>query len=655
MGGGRFVRLDRAVVALSSTPFLGVFLAALTWPIVSIIPATGPDASWAAGLYIAHAEGLQFGRDFVFTYGPLGFLQVPVLYDGTLWVVAFLFQAAIHVGVAISMLWAARRTFPLLLALVACYCLLVIGGLTAAVVLLAFVWSFVALGDEAPPFAVPLATIGVGVLAAVELLAKANYGIAILVFGLLVVLGLPERKRRVPLFVAIVCGAFAVGWVLTGQSLANVPDFASHTGQVVSGYSAAMGIDIAAVRWERQAAIAVLGLLLASTALGTRGDPLPRRAASLALVAVFWFMSFKQGFVRQGLGNTPEFFAMAAGAGIAIASRLPKAPLRMIALGLTAPLVALALVVLPSPSLLRSLEPEAHVEYMRQGLDALLRPGERQRLISEARRSMRSSYRLDPAILRALQGRAVHVDPWEIGVAWAYNLNWRPLPVIQSYSAYTSQLDRLNAAALSGPRGPAAILRHRDLAPGGGESSIDDRYPGWESPAAMRAMLCHYRAVRTTSRWQLLERAGDSCGPSRPIGAVRTTTGEPIAIPPPPGPRDIVFARVEGIGVEGAEAVRTLLYRARERTATLRARGTWKLVPATAADGLIVRASSAADYPRPFRLAPDSRTMSLRVNGAASRPLTIRFFAQRVRLRRAALGSTRCEAPPAQSTPACGR
>ncbi len=631
MEGSQVGWLDRALAALSSTPFLGVALALLTWPIVSIVPGTGPDASWAAGLYMAHAEGLQFGRDFVFTYGPLGFLQVPVLYDEAMWIVASLFQAAIHVAVAISLLWAGRRAFPLIVAVPVCYCVLVIGGLTAAVVLLAFVWCFVAIGDDAPRFAAPLVTVGGGVLAAVELPAKANYGIAILAFTTLAVLGLPERRRRLPLFAATVIAAFAALWILAGQDLANVPVFASHTAQEVSGYSAAMGTDIAATAWERLAAVAVLGLLLASAALATRGDPLPRRAASLALVAVFWFMSFKQGFVRQGLGNTPEFFAMTAGAGIAIASRLPRAPLRMAALGLVGPLVVLALVVLPSPSLLHSLKPGPHVEYMRQDLDALLRPGERRRLISDARRSMHSSYRLDPAILRALRGRAVHVDPWEIGVAWAYNLNWRPLPVIQSYSAYTPQLDRLNAEALSGPRGPATILRHRDLAPGAVESSIDDRFPGWESPAAMRAMLCHYRAVRTTARWQLLERAADRCGPPRPIAVVRTATGEPISIPPPPGPHDIVFARVDGIGVEGSETLRTMLYRARGRTATLGARGTWRLVPSTAGDGLIMRSSPSVDYPRPFRLAPDSHTVSLGIEGAGPRPLTVRFFAQSVR------------------------
>lgn len=618
--------------ALTSTAFLGVVLAVLTWPIASMVPGSGPDPSWMAGLYLAHAEGLQFGKDIVFTYGPLGFLQDPVLYDQGMWVIAFLFQVAVHVAVAVSLLWSARRALPLSLAVVACYVVLVIGGLAAAAVLLAFAWCFVALGDRPPRFAVPLVTIGGGALAAVELQVKANFGIAILGMTVVTVLGLPNRRRNVPLFVAAAIAAFVACWLAAGQDLANVPAFASRSAQVVSGYSAAMATDILAQHWERVAAPAAMALLMAGGALATRRDPLGRRLASLTLVALFAFMAFKQGFVRQGLGNTPEFFVLLAGAGIVVASRLPRLPLRAAAFGLVVPLAGLALVVLPSPSLWGSLKPEHHVEFLRQDLDALFRPGERTRLISEARRGLRRGYRLDPAILATLRGRPVHIDPWEIALAWTYRLNWHPLPVIQSYSAYTSRLDRLNAAALGGAGAPEMILRHRATVASTGETSVDERFPGWESPAAMRAMLCRYRPVETTQRWQLLERAVDRCGAPWPIGVVHSVTGERLPVPPPPRRADMVFARIGGVGVDGWEAVRTLLYRARERTATLGGgtHGTWRLVPATAGDGLVLRAAPRVDYPAPFRLAPNSRTISLQVAGADPRLITVRFFAQRV-------------------------
>lgn len=618
--------------AVTSTPFLGAAVAVLTWPISSIVPSTGPDPSWMAGLYMAHGEGLQFGRDIVFTYGPLGFLEVPVLYEQAMWIVAFLYQALVHVALAISLIWVARRAFPLPVAVAACYSLLVIGRLEGAVVLLAFIWCLVALDEGAPRFSRLLVTVGGGVLAGVELLGKANYGLAILVFSTLTVLGLPQRRRNAPLFAAVAAGSFVASWMASGQDPSGVFEFAARSAQVIAGYSNSMGTDILAIGWELPAAIVAMAVLLVAAAVATWGNPLPRRLASLALVALFSFMIFKQGFVRQGLGNTPEFFVLIACGGMAVASRLPRFPYRVVALGLTVPLAGLALMALPSPSLWESLKPQAHLEFMRQGIDALIVPGERDRLISEARNWMRSAYKLDPGIVRALGDRSVHVDPWEVGVAWAYGLNWHPLPVMQSYSAYTRQLDELNAGALDGRGAPAAILRYRALAPArGSRGAIDDRYPGWESPAAMRAMLCHYRAVRTSAHWQLLERGAHRCGLPRLIGVVHSTTGRQILVPPPPSPGDMVFARIDGIGARGWELLRAALYRARERSVRLGGRGTWKLVPDTAADGLILRAPTLVDYPKPFQLAPDVHFLSLRIAGAPPRSFTVMFYAQRVR------------------------
>lgn len=619
-----------------STPFLGAAVAALTWPIRSIAPTTGPDPSWVAGLYMALGEGFRFGEQLVFTYGPLGFLQEPALYDEGLWTVAFSYRGFVHVAVAISLLWVARRAFPLAVALAVCYMLLVIGYLEGAVALLALVWCLVALGDNPPRFAVPLVVVGGGAIGAIELLGKANYGIAVLALCSVTVLGLPGRRRNAPLFTGVALLSLGALWLLAGQGLSNVSDFASNGMQLLSGYSGSMSTDITDASWERPFAVVAMALLLAGAVLATWRDPLPRRLASLAVVALFAFLSFKQGFVRQGLGNTPDFFALMLGGGIAVAARLParlpRVPRRSAAFALVAPLTALTIAALPSPSFWRSLEPDSHITFLRQELHAFLSAGERDRVVSAARRSMRSAYRLDRPTLRLLGDRPVHVDPWEIGAAWAYGLNWRPLPVIQDYLAYTPALDRLNADALEGPGAPATILRQNTAAFGSStDASIDDRYPGWDPPAATLAMLCHYRAVRTTRRWQLLERVTNRCGPPRQIDSVRTRTGEEVRVPPPPSPRHIVFARIHGLGVEGWETLRSALYRARPRTATLDRHAVWRLAPETAHDGLIMRAPGLVDYPEPFRLAPDAQTLAVQVQGDASRDVAVEFYAQRVR------------------------
>ena len=110
----------------------------LTWPALNLAPRFGLDASWQAALHLAAHTDLAWGRDVMFTYGPLGFLQEPALYDSGLWMLSFAYQSLIHVALAISLLWVARRAFPLAVALAATYVLLVVGYLEGAVVLLAF-------------------------------------------------------------------------------------------------------------------------------------------------------------------------------------------------------------------------------------------------------------------------------------------------------------------------------------------------------------------------------------------------------------------------------------------------------------------------------------------------------------------------------------
>src|SRR5262249_18836563 len=67
-------RLDPALA-----PALGLLASLLTWPVFTMVPGSDLDWSWQIGLHLAYAQGLDYGRDIVFTYGPLGFLQFPLL------------------------------------------------------------------------------------------------------------------------------------------------------------------------------------------------------------------------------------------------------------------------------------------------------------------------------------------------------------------------------------------------------------------------------------------------------------------------------------------------------------------------------------------------------------------------------------------------
>ena len=617
---------------LVSSPFVGALIALLSWPIVSPVPSVGPDASWVAGLYMAVPDGPRFGTEFVFAYGPLGFLEQPVLYDGGLWTISLLYQAGVYVALATALLWSARRAMPLLLAAALVYAVLVVGRLEAGAVLLAFAVCAGALGKDPPPRADLVLPLGGGLIAAVELLGKINFGTTILVLCLIAVLAGPDRRRSLPLFAATLLGSLSVFWVLAGQSPADASDYVSHSLEVLGGYSEAMAADLTDAGWQRPWAAVAVALLVTAAAIAGAGRGRPRQLALALLAAVFGFAMFKQSFVRQGLGNASDFFPLMLGAALALAWQLPDRLWRLPAHApvglLLAPLVALSIAALPSPSVWDSLQPGDHVEYLRQDLDALVSGSERDDLIDAGAASMRSTYRIDPATLATLRNREVAVEPWEIGAAWAYDLDWKPLPVIQGYQAYTPALDALDVDALASPRRPSAILRQNTSAfQGVIDRSIDDRYPPWDPPAAAIEMLCRYRAVRTTPRWQALYPTAERCGAAREISRVTASTGETIRVPAP-ARGAIVFARIDGLGVEGLETVRSLLYRARERWATVDGES-WRVVPGTLGDGLILRSDPRVDFPAPFRLAPQARTISFRLAGG-ERSIEVSFFSQRI-------------------------
>jgi hypothetical protein len=86
--------------------------------------------------------------------------------------------------------------------------------------------------------------------------------------------------------------------------------------------------------------------------------------------------------------------------------------------------------------------------------DAILR----RMMQGSSRAKLREMVALPPAILASVEGHRVHVDPHDVAIAWAYDLDWAPMPVFQPYTAYTPSLDRRNAERLADPDGPERIL-----------------------------------------------------------------------------------------------------------------------------------------------------------------------------------------------------
>jgi hypothetical protein len=622
-------RLARLDWRRPPTWLLGFVLALATWSVAIGGPSVGLDASWIAGISMATHAGLHYGTEFVFSYGPLGFVALPLILYPTFGLLSLLYLSALYVGFCTMLIWALRRCLPGWLCLVLGFALLGLVPLPEQALVLATLLALALLERERPPWVLNVYVILAPTFAAVEALAKLSTGPVIALVLILALLGARPRRWQIALFVALFVGQLAIFWFATGQTLGNIGPFVSNTIQISSGYSTAMMrlVDVAA--WKvLLATIAAATISLLIVAAGTRLTYRDNRARWFAIAILIFsaFALYKEGVVRPDAGHLSLFFSSACVLWIG----LPWQRTRWLIGGA----VVIALIGIP----MRPKETGTNygvignVELAAEQVHALVSPGRREDLIATGRAGEQAVYALEPGALAALEGHTVAVEPWEAGAAWAYGLDWRPLPIFQNYSAYTSHLDRLNTEAVESPDGPERILRENppfvyDEFP---TPDLDGRFAGWDPPEQMRAVLCHFRPLTASLRWEVLARTANRCGTPRRDGTYEGHYGEPVGVPLA-GKGEVVFVRIHGAGVSGLEKVTNFLLHARSRHVVVNGTTRYRLVPETAADGLLLVGDPAlVELEGSYSPVPQAQTIEVEGPGGA---LKFEFFKMTVAAR----------------------
>jgi hypothetical protein len=600
----------------------GLGVALLAWPVGFATPASGLDLSWMGGLYLAVHDGKHFGNEIVFTYGPLGFLAWPGLWFSWLAVLAYAYSAAVYLAFSITFVWLLERSIGLAAAAVVTFLYLVtVPDLEQVPLLLAVGWSFAALRADRPPAAVTWLAVGGGILSAIEPLVKLSVGPATLLICVLGLAGARASRRQWLLFAAIAGGGLLSLWLVSGQALDQLWNYALNEAQIVSGYNEAMGVDLAPI-WQ---AIFLGGFALGLVAAVNRASFRDARSRWFAsgLTAVAAFVLFKYGTTRF----FPIVVALAASGmvGIFLMAPWPRQRfLAYLAAGATLGAITFHISALPP-----RLDVVGNLKGLADSAELAIRPGLRQERIDEARVNLQAALALPPKALAAIRDKQVAIDPWESSIAWAYELDWSPLPVFQSYSAYTSRLDRLNAAAVEAPGGPQVILRADTEGPGapGPSGSFEGRVAAWDPPEQNLATVCNFHPTVTEGSWQVLSRIPDRCREPQLISSVSAQQGETVRVPQA-GRGQLVVLRLKGIGIEGLERLRLLVWRPRPRSATINdGEVTVRLVPGTAEDGMIVSRDPALDGEGAFAQLPEVRSMSVE---GVDRQLRFDFYRVRV-------------------------
>lgn len=458
-------------------------------PFAPLLPGTELDDAWRLAMNQAVAQGLVFGRDIVFTFGPYAALYTQHYHPAT-------YPAALLLGVLFGLaqgtlllsclrrrhhgwLWvlagflllvdsrdALFFAYPLLLTLVTCMesashgsddRLRFVGQETGHLLAIALLGALPIIKGSFWPLAVMASLVGA------------------------LLHGLKGERLRAALFVLLPLLTLLLLWGLAGQPLAALPDYFRTLSPIISGFAEAMSNR--GLLWQVVVYLGLAaGIILAT--LRSAGPALPQRLAITLAVGLFLFIAFKAGFVRH---DRVHVGAISTGTVLAIlaiqathSAKLPRSivvtallmclfmHLRYIGLSIEqTPLAALRGVTDNNPLDIR----QAFTERMRQ-------------LATQSP-------------LPRLPGSS-DIYPFDLTDLIASGNHWAPRPVLQSYSAYTPLLARMNEAHLRGAAAPDNIFFRIE--------SIDGRFPSLDDGLSWPTLLSHYQITGSDRQYLHLQR-----------------------------------------------------------------------------------------------------------------------------------------------------
>lgn len=482
------------------------------------MPRAGLDPSWCYAINEAVERGLVFGRDMIFTFGPMGSVYSTAYGPGTdfqmlwgsgLYVIGF--AIAVHLSAPVKRQWWAVL-LPVLLCLLftrdVLFLVLPFFLLLAVTRVTAHPNSRYCLRpspDVVLALAVATYAMGLGPL------VKGSFSGVVLPVGGLTFLMLWSSQKRAALgFAALLLLSVCLNWIVAGQNLKDLPQFFMAQGPIISGYTNAMsqGGPVDAVVYILLASILVLSLF-SHALLRAFGS----RAWMLVLGMAFTlFVAFKAGFVRQdGHILVTIGVLLMLSYGISLYANV------IAIIATWCAMVTVWCLIAPSnfdrtPRFVWN-EVAAHWVNTISGIHQRIAHPER---FIEQYEKAKEKIRLEHPL--PLATGTVDLYPTELSTIFAHDLNWSGRPIPQSYSVYDTSLDDKNVAHLRGGNAPDTVFFSF--------SPIDDRLPAIEDAGSVLELLAGYTVSAIESPYLVLKKRMGERGASLDLDHQKAVPGE---------------------------------------------------------------------------------------------------------------------------------
>ena len=442
------------VLALFFAVFTTVTSLALLVPFKPNMPELGLDPSWRMAMSVALAQSMKIGREIVFTFGPYSQIYTGYYHPKT---DTLVMMTSVALAASYSVcLWRTgwnSRIAPTVVLLLFCT------TVSRDTVLQLYPLVLIAHALTANPTTVqPHQRVWSDIGQAVVLvpigllpLVKGSVVFSCSIVPLLVAVYHFRRDdwRSAAMTFCVPPLATVVFWLAAGQPVATLPEYFLNIAAVASGYSegaALWGKPEEIYTFLAAAAVVLFG------AATTRSTTVDARLLLIAGLAIFFFTTFKAGFVRH------DGHAIIAGESLVVAAIV----VGYIHLSART-LLALAVSVVAWSYIGNCCQDVSFPRFVQrvrdtyaQALDGLsLRRAGSARLISSYDRSLDKIRTTLP--LPTLPG-TTDIYSYDQAQLLASHNRWNPRPVFQSYLATTGRLALINERHLRAPSAPDNLL-----------------------------------------------------------------------------------------------------------------------------------------------------------------------------------------------------
>ena len=485
-------------------------LGLLLWFSFIKLPATvatsdDPSPTWEAVLSYAVSHHLQWGRDIVFNYGPLGFLTSDYYWGGHFWFILFwAFGFALFLTMAL-MPFLGRVASPIRITLCVLLPWLTVPRWQDLGVDPIYLFAITVIGVAGLPGERPgnwrLALLG---------LALGWFGLIKFTFCLysiftaLVIAALHARNRNwraTGIFIASLLVSFLAAWLLAGQDPRNLGRWFQSSAQIAGAYSSAMAIlpPVPEIILGVSTGLCLAGLLLAQWLNSKKS---PDRFPRLVLLVAGIFLAWKEGFVRADI-HISVFLLYA----FLIAGMMPA--LLRITWEKNFPFLPLTLAMMILPLLPFTQRGAEFLVAAKDGLalrvvdtaTAVFAPLQFQHLLEAQLAVYRQEASL-PKIATFVGNQPVDALNCDQDVAILNGFNYHPHPVFQSYCAHTPELQRLNLDFFNSSAAPEFVLWQY--------GTIDGRFPTLDDGQVILKLLADYSPAVKEGRYVLWKREAAS-------------------------------------------------------------------------------------------------------------------------------------------------